>query len=211
MVKLQEVPHTVSLKGRMEKVDIAEEKLNEVIEELTVLLSSSRQECKMQSQMCRALHAVVFMRLLALHTQQHMGSLKRVVDVDIVRDTYKDQLENLLASVMVPRIEDRVKNVKCSNVNIFSSEWVLYVKDFATGRSIDIDKPENELGYPLAFKADRVRKAYRIFLLERYEIKIRAGWLEMQIVLQNEVSQLVSHTEDSAWLKLRYRCYQEVK
>lgn len=53
----------------------------------------------MQSQMCRVLHAVVFVRLLALHTQQHMGSLKRVVDVDIVRDTYKDQLENLLVGL----------------------------------------------------------------------------------------------------------------
>ena len=53
----------------------------------------------MQCQMCRVLHAVVFVRLLALHTQQHMGSLKRVVDVDIVRDTYKDQLENLLVGL----------------------------------------------------------------------------------------------------------------
>ena len=88
-----------------------------------------------------------------------------------------------------------MKNVECSNLNSSSFDRVLYVKDFATGRSIDIDNPENELGAPLKFNADRVRKAYRISLLERYEIKIRAGWLEMEMVLQNEVSQLVSHTD----------------
>ena len=63
---------------------------------------------------------------------------------------------------MVPRIEDRVKNVECSNLNSSSFDRVLYVKDFATGRSIDIDNPENELGAQLKFNADIVRKAYRI-------------------------------------------------